>query len=213
MSYTPPDLLSGSPSNPPSNNASGGDPFNPGSTHDPFNPGWAQENPPVNPDFASQEDIAVTSATPPVSPEYYQNQPASSEANSNTPSHSAYYQPSQPSEAEEIARKKAEAEAKQGRKGVGGAAAIVGVAGLVALGPLAGVAAAGGAAYIAATRKGPVGSALRAGGTATSTVGTRALKFNQKHQVVQKTAKGIGTGVGWVAGKFNGARKANNPSS
>jgi len=129
------------------------------------------------------------------------------------PDHSDFYasQPGMVSEAEEIRKKKEEEENKGNGGGVGGAAAIAGIAGLVLMGPLVGVAAAGGSAYVAATNKGVAGSAFRASGKGAQAVGSTANKFNQKHQVVQKTGRGIATGVGWVSQKWN--RKSRRSSN
>lgn len=121
------------------------------------------------------------------------------------PGHSDFYatQPAMASESDYLQKKKDEDANKGNGGGVGGAAAVAGIAGLVLMGPITAVAAAGGAAYVAGTNKGVVGSAFRASGRGAQAVGGAASRFNQKHQVVQKTARGIGTGVGWVSKKWN----------
>ncbi|CAB9523922.1 expressed unknown protein [Seminavis robusta] len=183
-------------------------PSNATSEVDPYSPGWNQGH------NASTASIPTAHAMPVDS------------STSSIPSHSDYYtgppQPGQLSEADLIAKRKEKEEKKKKGMGgaVGGAAAVAGVAGLMLVGPIVGVAAAGGAAIVAATNKGAAGSALRASGVAAAKVGSSARKLEQKTGVVKKSASGIATGVGWVAGKINKRRsqrevqrEANSPAT
>ena len=174
-----------------------------------YNPDWLKSQ---NPASSNPEILAAsmsTSATAPATATATTTTVSSSVVSdaSQMPSHSDFYvpQPTQASEADEIARLKEEAEKKKGNKGmgaaVGGAAAVAGIAGLCLVGPIVGVAAAGGAAYVAATNKGAAGTVMRASGTATSAVASSARNFDKKHHVVSKTGRGIAGGVGWIAGK------------
>mmetsp|Transcript_34310 Transcript_34310/g.95754 ORF Transcript_34310/g.95754 Transcript_34310/m.95754 type:complete len:162 (-) Transcript_34310:101-586(-) len=84
------------------------------------------------------------------------------------------------------------------KRELGGAAVAGGLVGLAIGGPLIAAVAAGGCA-LAVTSKSQGGKVVRAGGEAVACVGDRLKKINKKHQVVQKTGRGITKGCNWVA--------------
>jgi hypothetical protein len=89
---------------------------------------------------------------------------------------------------------------KHRQRQVVGAAVVGGLAGLVFLGPISAVALAGGAAFVATT-KGKAGEVARATGEVTAQAGRRLKRFEQKHNVVKKTSKGVVKGCNWVSKK------------
>jgi fructose-specific phosphotransferase system IIC component len=84
------------------------------------------------------------------------------------------------------------------KRQVKGAAVAGGMTGFVLLGPAAAVLAAGGA-VLATSGKGEIGKAARATGDTVSDLGKSLKKFDEKHNISKKTAKGIVKGCDWVS--------------
>jgi len=82
-----------------------------------------------------------------------------------------------------------------------GAAVAGGVTGLVLAGPAAGLLVAGGAA-LATGSKGEIGKAARVTGDSMSDLGRSLKKFEKKHSITKRTAKGIVQGCDWVSAKL-----------
>ena len=82
-----------------------------------------------------------------------------------------------------------------------GAAVAGAAAGLVVGGPLLAAVAAGGAVY-AATAKGNGGDIARNMGDGVADVGVRLKRFNRKHQISNKTAKGLSKASDWAVNRM-----------
>ena len=88
------------------------------------------------------------------------------------------------------------------KRQIQGAAVAGGVTGLVLIGPAAGLLIAGGAA-LATSGKGEIGKAARATGDSVSDLGRSLKKFDDKHKIKDKTAKGIVKGCNWVSKRLS----------
>lgn len=83
-----------------------------------------------------------------------------------------------------------------------GAAIAGGVTGLVLIGPAAGLLVAGGAALVT-SGKGDIGKAARATGDSVSDLGKRLKKYDKKHNIKEKTSRGIVKGCDWVSKRLS----------
>lgn len=103
---------------------------------------------------------------------------------------------------------------KSSMKIMGGAAAAAGLVGAVVMGPLVGLGMAGAAVY-ATTRQDNVGEAARATGSATATIGGKAMQIaskvgakakevDDKHNFSGRAAEGIKKGAQWFEKKLSG---------
>lgn len=88
------------------------------------------------------------------------------------------------------------------KRQVGGAAVAGGIVGLALAGPVIGMAAAGGAALIASKNKGDAGKAARVTGDAMGDLGSSIKKFDKKHNIKEKTSKGIVKGCNWISSRL-----------
>ncbi|KAL7560190.1 hypothetical protein ACA910_016617 [Epithemia clementina (nom. ined.)] len=99
-----------------------------------------------------------------------------------------------------------EADEREERRQVGGAAIAGGIAGLVLAGPVVGLLLAGGAAAIATTR-GKAGDVTRATGEVMAQAGDRLKEIDQKHHFSEKASKGIAKSADWVSKKLKPKRE------
>lgn len=83
-----------------------------------------------------------------------------------------------------------------------GAAVAGGVTGIILVGPAAGLLAAGGAALVTSSR-GEIGKAARSTGDSVSDLGKSLKKFEKKHNVKEKTSRGIVKGCDWVSKRLS----------
>ena len=99
-----------------------------------------------------------------------------------------------------------EADEREERRQVGGAAVAGGIAGLVLIGPVVGLMLAGGAAAVATT-KGKAGQVTRATGEVMAKAGDRLKEMNRKHHITEKASQGLAKSADWVSNKLKPKRE------
>jgi hypothetical protein len=88
------------------------------------------------------------------------------------------------------------------RRQLRGAAVAGGLTGFLLGGPIIAAVVAGGAALAVTTSKGQAGNVARSTGEVVASAGDRLKRVDQKHHVVDKTAKGFTKSCNWVAKKM-----------